>query len=303
MLEVSGIVDTVISVVQPARDAVLGFATGDWVEISDEGRTLRGEPGLLVELADAQGTELTVTGWNGGPPTLSTDFVTTVRRWDSAGAIDLVRGSWIDVEDGVQVRFDDVAAQAYRTGDYWLIPARSADIEGVSTNVGGDVDWPIDPSTGQPEFQGRHGVEHHYCAIATLERTTGGGGALWTVASDCRSRFPSLTDLTQLEYVGGDGQEAMPGDPLPQPLEVGVWNGGCAIGHAVVRFSTPDGGTLTGGRRERVAGRGHRERGRDRGVHLAPRRRLDQAEPADDRPPSSTITATRSASPSTSART
>lgn len=248
VLQVAGIVDTVISVVQPARDNVLGFATGDWVEISDEGRTLRGEPGILVELADAQGTELTVTGWSGGPPTLSPDFATTVRRWDSAGALDVVRGSWIDLEDGVQVRFDNVAAQTYRIGDHWLIPARSADIEGLSTNVGGDVEWPIDPVTNQPEFQTRHGIDHHYCAIATLERTTGGGGvAAWTEAADCRSRFPSLTDLTQLEFVGGDGQEAMPGDPLPKPLEVGVWNGGCAIEAAVVRFATTDGGTLVSG--------------------------------------------------------
>jgi hypothetical protein len=248
VLLVSGIVDTVISVVQPARDNVLGFATGDWVEISDEGRTLRGEPGILVELADAQGTELTVTGWSGGPPALSPDFATTVRRWDSVGALDVVRGSWLDVEDGVQIRFDNVAAQTYRTGDHWQIPARSADIEGVATNVGGNVEWPLDPATNQPEFQTRHGIHHHYCAIATLERTTGGGGtAVWTEAVDCRSRFPALTDLTQLEFVGGDGQEAMPGDPLPKPLEVGVWNGGCAIEAAVVRFVTTDGGTLTSG--------------------------------------------------------
>lgn len=248
VLQVSGIVDTVISVVQPARDTVLGFATGDWVEISDEGRTLRGEPGLLVELADAHDTELTVTGWPGTPPVLSTEFATTVRRWDSAGALDVVRGSWIDLEDGVQVRFDNVAAQTYRTADHWLIPARSADIEGVSTNVGGDVEWPTDPVTNQPEFQTRHGIAHHYCAIATLERTTGGGGvAAWTEAADCRIRFPSLTDLTQLEFVGGDGQEAMPGFPLPKPLEVGVWNGGCAIDAAVVRFVTTDGGTLVSG--------------------------------------------------------
>jgi hypothetical protein len=247
VVAVSGIVDTVISVVQPARDAVLGFAVGDRVELSDEGRTLRGEPGLLVELADVQGTELTVTGWNGPPPVLSSEFATTVRRWDSAGALNVVRGSWIDLEDGVQVRFDDDASQTYRTGDFWLIPARSADIEGVSTNVGGDVEWPTDPATGQPEPQNRHGVEHHYCPIAVLERTTGGGGPAWTAASDCRNRFPSLTDLTQLEFVGGDGQEAMPGDPLPKPLEVGVWNGGCAIEAAFVRFVTADGGTLSDG--------------------------------------------------------
>jgi hypothetical protein len=245
VLEVSGIIDTVISVTQPARDSVLGFATGDWVEMSDEGRTLRGEPGLLVELADAQGTELTVTTWNGGPPTLSTEFPTTVRRWDSIGEIDVVRGSWLDLEDGVQVQFENEPTQTYRTGDYWLIPARSADIERVSTNVGGDVEWPEDPTTGLPAFEFRHGIEHHYCLIATLGRTTDESGVVWTLESDCRNLFPALTDLAHLVYVGGDGQEAMPGDMLPQPLEVGMWNGGCAIQPALVRFATEDGGTLS----------------------------------------------------------
>jgi hypothetical protein len=245
--DVSGIVGTIVTITQPARDSVLGFASGDWVEISDEGRTLRGEPGILVELADAEGTELTVAAWDGGAPTLSTDFPTTVRRWDSAGAPDVVRGTWLELEDGVQIQFEDDAAQTYRTGDYWLIPARSADIEGVSTNVGGDVEWPQDPVTGLPAFQPRHGIEHHYCPVALLERTSGGGGAAWALHSDCRSLFPAMTDLTHLVYVGGAGQEAMPGDPLPQPLEVGVWNGDCAVRAALVRFVTEDGGTLSGG--------------------------------------------------------
>jgi len=245
--EVSGIVGTVVTITQPARDSVLGFATGDWVEISDEGRTLRSEPGILVELADVEGTELTVATWLGAPPTLSTDFATTVRRWDSAGAQDVVRGVWLDLEDGVQVQFEDDAAQTYRTGDYWLIPARSADIEGVSTNVGGDVEWPQDPATDLPAFQLRHGIEHQYCAVAVLERTSDDGGAVWALHSDCRRLFPALTELTHLVYVGGAGQEAMPGDALPQPLKVGVWNGDCAVRAALVRFATEDGGTLSGG--------------------------------------------------------
>jgi len=245
--EVTGIVGTIVTIAQPGRDSVLGFGAGDWVEISDERRTLRGEPGILVELADAEGTELTVAAWDGGPPTLSTDFPTTVRRWDSAGAPGVVRGVWLELEDGVQIQFEDDATQTYRTGDYWVIPARSADIEGVSTNVGGDVEWPEDPATSLPAFQLRHGIEHHYCPVALLERASGEDGAAWMLHSDCRRLFPALTELTQLVYVGGGGQEAMPGDALPQPLEVGVWNGGCAVHAAVVRFVTEDGGTLSGG--------------------------------------------------------
>jgi hypothetical protein len=250
--EVAGIVGTSVTITQPARDSVLGFATGDWVEISDEGRTLRGEPGILVELADAEGTELTVVPWVGPPPTLSAEFATMVRRWDSAGALDIVRGAWLELEDGVQVQFEDDGAQTYRTGDYWVIPARSADIEGVSTNVGGDVEWPEDPVTALPAFHLPHGIEHHYCPVALLERTSDGGGVAWALHSDCRRLFPGLTELTHLVYVGGGGQEAMPGDALPgdalpQPLEVGVWNGDCAVRAALVRFATDDGGTLSGG--------------------------------------------------------
>jgi hypothetical protein len=243
---VSGIVDTVISVVQPARDAVLGFAAGDWVEISDEADAPRraGHPRRARRCpghrADGDGLERR----EAGP---GHQYATTVRRWDSAGALPLSRDTWIDLEDGVQVSFEGDDAQTYRTGDYWLIPARSADVEGVATNVGGGIEWPTDRDTEQPKSQLRHGVEHRYCPIAMLDRLTTGGVPSWMSVADCRTRFPSLTDLTQLEYVGGDGQEAMPGAPLPQQLVVGVWNGGCAIKDAVVRFSTEDGGKLTGG--------------------------------------------------------
>ena len=37
------------------EDTVLGFAPGQWVEASDEGRVLRGEPGILVRVQDVKG--------------------------------------------------------------------------------------------------------------------------------------------------------------------------------------------------------------------------------------------------------
>ena len=48
-----------------------------------------------------------------------------IRRWDSVGAqavtVPVDKDGWILLEDGVQIKFK---AGTYRTGDYWLIPAR-----------------------------------------------------------------------------------------------------------------------------------------------------------------------------------
>jgi hypothetical protein len=56
-----------------------------------------------------------------------------------------------------------------------------------------------------------------------------------------------LTKLTHLYYVSGDGQEALPGQALPQPLQVGVANGPLPVAGARVRFRIIGGaGTLRG---------------------------------------------------------
>jgi hypothetical protein len=65
-----------------------------------------------------------------------------------------VEGAWIDLEDGVQVWFDQRGS--YRTGDYWLIPART---------VTADVEWPRDAS-GQPLLAPPAGVDVHYAPLA-----------------------------------------------------------------------------------------------------------------------------------------
>jgi hypothetical protein len=69
------------------------------------------------------------------------------------------------LEDGVQIQFS--ADGEYRTGDYWLIPAR------VAT---GNVAWPLHTEAdGTPKKdtagnfipleQSPHGIEHHYALL------------------------------------------------------------------------------------------------------------------------------------------
>jgi hypothetical protein len=111
-------------------------------------------------------------------------------------------GVWLTLEDGVQVRFeaaalgtggispakDTVAMNQYRTGDYWLIPTRTAT---------GDVEWPrVMGTDGNPEADAQgnfipvalppHGITHHYAplAIASVDLNNG-----LTVNSDSRTAF------------------------------------------------------------------------------------------------------------------
>ena len=74
-----------LTVESAGRDRVLGFAEGDWVELTDEGRELRGEPGLLVQITGVEGNVLTVDP--AGQAIARADFPLQpkVRRWDSDG--------------------------------------------------------------------------------------------------------------------------------------------------------------------------------------------------------------------------
>ena len=215
-----------ITVADPGRDAAQGFGGGQWVELSGAERTLRGEAGLLLNIVSVQGNTLTSRDWPTTPPRILSDFGShpTARRWD--GTAPLTTDGWIELEDGVQIAFDP---GTYQPGDYWLIPARA---------LTGSVEWPQVGSA--PLAAPRHGISHAYAALALLTLSDG----TWTVQpyGDCRVRFPALTDLVQLSYVGGDGQTAAPGYSVAQPLQVGVSAGSRVRAGQLVRFRVIGGG-------------------------------------------------------------
>jgi hypothetical protein len=227
--------DKVLTIDAPGRDERLGFAAGNWVEVVDTDRTRRGEPGFLAQLSAAKGTKLTVRTWLGGVAPTGADLRRTwvVRRWESAGEVPVDTG-WISLEDGVQVQFE--GGGNFRTGDYWLIPARSANLTGepVDPDLAGNVEWPREQ--GVPAFRPAVGIEHHYAPLALLELH----GTVWRRLGDCRTVFSPLGGLVDVEYAGGDGQEAMPGDALPQPLEMSVSDGAGPVRGATVRFAADD---------------------------------------------------------------
>ena len=217
-----------LTVSSVGRDDVLGFAPDDWIELTDDGRELRGESGLLVQIIKVDGKVLTIDSH--GQTVNFDDFEPTrkVRRWDMPGDTGAITvhlteaDNWIDLEKGVQVAFEP---GSYRVGDYWLIPARTATR---------DVEWPR--AGDDPLPQPPHGI-HHYCRLALLDFD----GANWERVHDCRKLFPPLTEMIRFVYVSGDGQETLPSRALTWPLRVGVLNGQTPVAGAVVEFRVVSG--------------------------------------------------------------
>lgn len=150
-----------------------GFAAGNWVELSDDTLDLNGAAGQLVRLVKVDGGVLTVDpDSNPASDALAWSAALVhpkVRRWDQVqigdgqldgGAVPVVESSadddaWLHLEDGVQIRF--APGGVYRTGDYWLIPARVAS---------GQVEWPQED--GAPALRPPAGVRHHYAPLGFL---------------------------------------------------------------------------------------------------------------------------------------
>src|SRR5262249_26740374 len=211
-----------LKVAGTGRGAPLSFSPGDWVELIDDTLELNGKPGVFVRVTKAEGDLLTIE-----PPSTTvkrSDFPRNprIRRWDqggSTGAIPVTvpaeNDGFIALEGNIEVKF---SGNAFKTGDYWLIPARTA----IAGTEGGDIDWPRDPN-GKPLPRPVEGIRHHFCRLALLFLDA--ATSQLSVFSDCRPRFPAITDLDVLSYVGGTGQSIFPLQGLAQPLQVGVARG------------------------------------------------------------------------------
>ena len=230
---------TTVRLAARGRDANLDLAAHDRVELTDDAAELAGRCGKLMEyLADGDDAlEFVLSGVPDGTLGRDPSRHPLLRRWDQrpaaagAHALPIVGGSWIELEDGVQVHFEP--GGAWRPGDYWQIPART---------ITGDVEWPRDEH-GAPVARGPAGIAHAFCRLGIVE--VAATGAL-TILSDCREIFPPLTALQQLHYVSGDGQDAAPGAPLPQPLVLRVSRGNVPVTGAGTRFEIESGGGMVG---------------------------------------------------------
>lgn len=186
-----------------------GFTAGIWVELSNDGQELRGEPGTLIKLLKVEDDRLILESSPSKPAGIrpDEDWPTKARRWDQReagslklkdGAVPLVESGieWTELENGIQIQFlpaKDIG-NIYRTGDYWLIPAR------VAT---GSIEWPTKLENGEETSIPRapFGIQHHYAPLAILTPNPS------NPPEDCRCQITPLNSCGLLssgeEGIGG----------------------------------------------------------------------------------------------------
>jgi hypothetical protein len=186
------------------RDDRFGLAEGEWVEIQDDVYVLQNRADAMLQVQSIVPSSLTVT-LNGTSTSGDPAKHPLLRRWDyqagdpadeglqlgsdnAALVIEGTGGAWLALEDGVQIQFQPPDAgqppTQYRTGDYWLIPARTAT---------GDVEWPREAekdSQGNtvivPISKPPDGIDHHYAPLGVV--SIGGDGSV-TLLADCRKKI------------------------------------------------------------------------------------------------------------------
>ena len=211
MFAVERLSDRSVKLVDGWRDARFGLVVGDVVEISDEDTVLSGAAGSLVRVTGVDLDTLTIFFEAGSLlDPVDTSRHAVLRRWDHGHrktasapsktanegrpviandlALTLTEGGWLMIEDGISVFFETAVKpdqQHYRTGEYWLVPARTAI---------GDVLWPRGTDAKrEPLSQPPHGVEHHYAPMAIV--TVAAAGEV-SVFDEPARRFRSLVELS-----------------------------------------------------------------------------------------------------------
>jgi hypothetical protein len=181
-----------VQVTRIGRDAVLRFAPGDWVEVTDDWRDWLGDAGDMARIDTIDEATRTIFLDRVVPASGTTPFApdaaghqarhTKLIRWDQSlerhgNAVDpgtglMIAGAFpIALEDGVQVGFEAAAGTsgAMRIGDHWSFTART-----------------VDGSVQQLDAAPPDGVRHVYVPLAVVNV----GAAGITVISDCRNLVP-----------------------------------------------------------------------------------------------------------------
>ena len=177
--------DVVVGTLGP--DANLGFQPGEWVELIDDtylfGPTPN-QPGELFQIKNVKAEQLTLT-MTTAVTNIDPKRNARVRRWEQTGisatanGMPVQAGVWIDLENGIQVQFSSTGD--YQSGDYWLIPARTAT---------GQIEWPPCGSDGAL-FQPASFLEVYRAPLACIHWDAKQN---FTV-QDCRRKFPPLTEV------------------------------------------------------------------------------------------------------------
>lgn len=161
------------------HDDKLDLDVGDHVELTDTAYASRLEPLplLRVEELDLPGRRVRLSAEPDPAVGRLPHLNPFLRRWDhhagprrkgrttalKGGAVPVSEGEWLPLEDGVEVYF--AKGGGYRTGDHWIIPARTAT---------GGVEWPTDAAR-RPLLQSPSGVVRGFAPLALVK---GEGGTV-----------------------------------------------------------------------------------------------------------------------------
>jgi hypothetical protein len=151
------------------RDSGRSLQANNWVEIVDDDYVLHNHPESLrqVTLIDTAKLQVNFKPLKAGstnPFGRDSTKHPLLRRWDSPDAVPVripsTNNGWIPLEDGIEIKFDPDGV--YKTGDYWLIPTRTAT---------GNVEWPTAlDANGNPVPLPMlpHGIKHYYAPLAII---------------------------------------------------------------------------------------------------------------------------------------
>ncbi len=163
----------------------INFEKQDWIEIIDERHILHVIPGSFVRISEVEENKIIFDsssriGENVSTINFPLKYNPIIRKWNgSKSPLQKVISDdnyHISLEYGIEIQFTE---GTYRSGDYWIFPARP--------QVG--VLW--EKEDGVPKFRQPDGIEHHYCPLALLKLQKN----KYTLLSDCRKFFLALTDL------------------------------------------------------------------------------------------------------------
>lgn len=159
------------------HDRRTGLCLGDRVEATSDVLELAGEAPTLGKITKLDRTARTVVVELTSGDVGAFVGCTRLRRWDQtehlndAQTIPVVEGAGKDgyttIERGIQIQFQP--GGLYRTGDYWLIPARVAS---------GDIIWPA-PAGEEPVFVDADGIVRHRTALGLVAFTAPNDWKLW----------------------------------------------------------------------------------------------------------------------------
>ena len=168
-----------------------------------------------------------------------------IRRWDGFCTLDLTNNlivtgydkdavlslsddnNWGDVvlNTSVTINLSAITLELtldghqFVAGDYWIVDVRESEHDPDDNDELLVNQLPV-------------GINHHYLKLGYVEDEVLHNNP----EIDRKLSFPSLSEMTRIFSAGGDGQEVIPGQPLPQNLRVGVANGEWPVVGATVRF-------------------------------------------------------------------